>query len=91
MATLQVKGMDNRLYQALSRRAQLDNRSISQEVIKIIEDHLATPPKTAEQQTNEFLKLSGSWEDSRSAKAIARDMKNSRKNRNPKRSPSPGF
>ncbi len=43
MAVLQVRNMADDLYGALGRRAALDNRSISQEVVEIIEKYLATP------------------------------------------------
>ena len=43
MATLQVKGMDDRLYDALAARAAGENRSISQQVVTIIRDFLARP------------------------------------------------
>ena len=46
MANLQVKSMDDQLYQALGKRAAMDQRSISQEVIFIIKDYLRIPKKT---------------------------------------------
>ena len=46
MANLQVRGIEDRLYEALRARAELDNRSISQEVVTIIEQFLARPAET---------------------------------------------
>ncbi len=43
MATLQVKGMDDALYEGLKRRAELKHRSVSQEVVHLIESHLNGP------------------------------------------------
>ena len=41
MATLQVKGLDDSLYLALGARASIDNRSVSQEVVTMIQEFLA--------------------------------------------------
>lgn len=35
MATLQVKGMNDRLYESLKARAEADRRSVSQEVVYV--------------------------------------------------------
>jgi plasmid stability protein len=79
MATLQVKGVDEDLYRALGARARRDNRSISQEVVKLIQDFLARPDGSAEESTRAFLALCGSWNDSRSAREIARSIRKSRR------------
>ncbi len=39
MANLQVRDIDDKLYDSLKRRADLEHRSISQEVVMIIESH----------------------------------------------------
>jgi plasmid stability protein len=79
MATLQVKGVDEDLYRALAARAKRDNRSISQEVVKLIRDFLARPDGSAEESTRAFLALCGSWNDARTARAIAEDIRRSRR------------
>ncbi len=85
MATLQVKGIDNGLYEALKCQAGLDHRSISQEVITIILAFLSQPVKNAEQATADFLKLSGAWAGSESATKIIHQIQTSRKRHsNPK-------
>jgi len=78
MANLQVRDINENLYESLKRRAELEHRSISQEVVMIIESHLKRNNLESEIQTFEFLKLSNSWKDDRSAKEIASDLKNSR-------------
>jgi plasmid stability protein len=78
MATMQIKSMDDQLYNALKIRAKAENRSLSQQVVMIIKDYLSKPDKKAQHQTNEFLKLAGSWKDDRSAETIIQDIKNSR-------------
>lgn len=79
MATLQVKGMDDRLYQALGARATMENRSISQEVVAIIQKYLSSPLRDPQETGRAILELAGSWQDDRSAEKIARDIRRSRR------------
>lgn len=79
MATLQVRGIDDALYRALGARAELENRSISQEVTKMIREFLARPGAVAEEATEAFLRLSGSWRDVRTARDISRDLRKARR------------
>ena len=79
MATLQVKGMDDRLYKALNARATQDNRSISQEVVTIIEEFLSRPGKSPRDNMMAFLELAGAWEDSRTDEEIVKDIRRSRR------------
>jgi plasmid stability protein len=80
MAVLQVRNMDDGLYEALGRRAAMENRSISQEVVAIIQSYLSTPGnfKCAD---DAVLNLAGTWEDRRSAKEIAGDIRKHRATR----------
>ena len=71
MAILQVRSMDDDLYGALGKRAAMENRSISQEVIEIIKRYLATPRSLSAATDEEALRLAGSWDDSRSAEELA--------------------
>ncbi len=70
MATLQVRDLDDRLYNFLKTSARLENRSISQEVITMLEQYLNSPGNAVANTTLDFLALSGSWKDDRSADAI---------------------
>jgi plasmid stability protein len=79
MATLQVKGIDDRLYEALRARAARENRSISQEVVTIIQQYLACPGKDIQSTGEAILELAGSWQDGRSAEEIVRDIRQSRR------------
>lgn len=79
MATLQVKGMDDDLYRALAARAAREGRSISQQVTRMIQDHLASTRDGAEKRTTDLLELSGSWVDDRAAEEIATDLRRSRR------------
>ncbi|MDA1044849.1 MAG: antitoxin [Verrucomicrobia bacterium] len=80
MAVLQVRNMADDIYGALGRRAALDNRSISQEVIEIIERYLATPRNLAAADV-EALGLAGSWNDSRPAGEIVGAIRKERSTR----------
>ena len=77
MANLQVRDINDRLYEALKRRAEMDHRSISQEVVQILESSLGTDMR-AETQTLAFLNLTGSWKDKRTAEQIIKDINSSR-------------
>jgi plasmid stability protein len=80
MATLQVRDLDDLLYQTLKKRAKSQHRSLSQEVIHIIEDYLSKPPNDSATQTELFLKLSGSWQGPETAEDILRSIRRSRVN-----------
>lgn len=79
MATLQVKGIDDDLYRALGARAALDHRSISQEVVSMIQESLARRHPGPQEATKAFLELAGSWIDGRSAQEIARSIRKARR------------
>lgn len=80
MATLQVRDIDDRLYESLRERAARQRRSISQEVILILERYLSTPTALDPNPTDEFLALAGSWGDDRDAATIVEDLRSSRRN-----------
>ena len=78
MAILQVRDIDDKLYESLKKLAAYEKRSINQEVIHIIEAFMANPDLHNVDYTDEFLKLSGSWEDDRSAEEIVKDLRSHR-------------
>lgn len=80
MAILQVRDIDDRLYSSLKAIAKSKNRSISQEVISIIEKYLANPAIFKNNPTREFIALSGAWGDERSADEIIDSIEKSRNN-----------
>lgn len=80
MAILQVRDIDDRLYASLKAVAKSQNRSISQEVISIIEKYLSNPSIYKNNPTREFIALSGAWEDKRNADEVIDLIKKSRKN-----------
>ena len=80
MAILQVRDIDDRLYASLKAIAKSQNRSISQEVISIIEKYLSNPAIYKSNPTRDFIALSGSWNDDRSADEVIESIQQSRKN-----------
>lgn len=79
MATLQVRSIDEKLYKALGRRATMDNRSISQEVVSILQAYLSAPKVRHENSTQAFLELCGTWSDDRTEQEIADEIRRDRK------------
>ena len=79
MAILQVRDIDDRIYENLKKISQQNKRSISQEVIHIIEMYLSDPQILKKKNsTEEFLRLVGSWEDDRSAEETIAEIRKGR-------------
>jgi predicted CopG family antitoxin len=78
MAILQLRDIDDNLYEALKTLAKKERRSISQEVIMMIESYINNPKRTAPESTEEFLNLS--WHGSESADEIINSIRKQRKN-----------
>ena len=79
MATLQVRDMDDRLYNFLKTSARLKNRSISQEVVTIIQNYLNSSKTASTNATLEFLSLTGAWKEEKSAVAIIKQIRKGRR------------
>ncbi|MEA2083268.1 MAG: antitoxin [Thermodesulfobacteriota bacterium] len=79
MATLQVRSIDDQLYKALGRRATMENRSISQEVIAIIKAYLSSPKLQHENSTRDFLAMCGTWDDKRNPEEIIEEIRQDRR------------
>jgi plasmid stability protein len=79
VAILQVRDIEDKLYDTLRQKAQCENRSISQEVISILEKYLSAPDFDMLNTTREFLNLS--WDDDRDAEEIVKDIAAGRKNK----------
>lgn len=82
MANLQVRDIDNRLYESLKKRAELEHRSVSQEVVMIIESHLKRDNLETEIQTLEFLKHTNSWIYDKNAKDLISELRSARSKTN---------
>lgn len=79
MAILQVRDLDDRLYLSLKEIAKRENRSLSQEVISILEKYLSNPRIFKNNPTHDFLNLCSSWDDGRSSGEIISDIRKGRK------------
>ncbi|MDA8163460.1 MAG: hypothetical protein M0017_00315 [Desulfobacteraceae bacterium] len=82
MANLQIKGMDDQLYEDLKRQAAEENRTVTQEVVHLLRSHLASrkTSKAARTPAEVLLELSGAWEDGRPAGDIVNEILESRRN-----------
>jgi len=82
VAILQIKGIDDALYARIKRMAAADNRSISQEVLHLIEEYLKRQDDQPVIPTSAraLLALAGSWDDERGADEISAAVKAARRN-----------
>ena len=81
MSNLQIKGIDENLYQELKQLAADENRSVSQQVLFLIRNHLARKHTRHQTETaaQALMALAGSWEDSRTEEQIIQDIKSARR------------
>jgi plasmid stability protein len=80
MAILQVRDIDDKLYQALKKRAKDERRSVSQEIIKIVEDYLESKEPSDQNSTTEFLNLS--WQSDETAEELIGNIRSNREENN---------
>jgi hypothetical protein len=82
MANLQIKGIDDRLYNELKRIAAEENRSVSQQTLFLVKDYLAKRQKVRGTKSpgQVLIELSGSWKDDRSPGEIVSEIRKARKN-----------
>lgn len=81
MANLQIKGIDDAIYEELKKLAAAENRSISQQTLFLIKDYLAKKQRVCALKTpvQVLLELAGSWEGKESAEEIIARIKKVRK------------
>ncbi len=81
MANLQIKGIDDAIYEELKKLAAAENRSVSQQTLLLIKDYLAKKQVRALKTPVEILlELAGSWEGEESAEEIIVKIKKARRN-----------
>jgi len=82
MANLQIKGIEDKLYQELKSMASDENRSISQQMLFLIRKYLSKKSRIDQLKppAQVLLELSGSWQDSRDTETIIAEIKSARKN-----------
>ena len=81
MANLQIKGIQDELYAEIKKLAAAENRSVSQQVLFLLKEHLARKRYLHAGKTpaQVLLDLSGSWEDNRGAQQIIDEIRQARK------------
>ncbi|MEE9120246.1 MAG: hypothetical protein V3U56_03020 [Syntrophobacteria bacterium] len=81
MANLQIKNIQDELYEEIKKLALAENRSVSQQVLFLVKEYLAKRKHltAAKSPAQVLLELSGSWEDDRDAKQIIKQIKGARK------------
>ncbi len=82
MANLQIKGIEDELYQELKKMAAEENRSVSQQALFLVKEYLARKRhlRTLRTPAQILLDLSGSWEDNRDPAKIVTQVKKARRN-----------
>ena len=81
MANLQIKGIQDELYEEIKKLASAENRSVSQQVLFLVKEYLAKRKHiTATRSPAQvLLELSGSWEDNMNAEQIIMQLRSARK------------
>ena len=81
MANLQIKNIQDELYEEIKKLAAAENRSVSQQVLYLVKEYLAKKKRltAAKSPAQVLLELFGSWEDDRSAEQIVKEIKSARK------------
>jgi len=82
VANLQIKGIQDELYEEIKKLAAAENRSVSQQVLFLLKQYVARAkhPGTLDTPAQVLLALSGSWQDDRPAQEIITEIKEARKN-----------
>ena len=82
MANLQIKGIDDELYNEIKKLAATEKQSVSQQILFLVKNYLAKKPRcdAAKTPSEVLLELYGSWQDEREADQIIDQIKKDRKN-----------
>ncbi|MFZ2630774.1 MAG: hypothetical protein WA081_06605 [Desulfosalsimonadaceae bacterium] len=82
MANLQIKGIPSEFYDQIKDMAEAENRSVSQQVLYLIKEHMAKgrAVKTIKTPAQVLLELAGSWSDAKDAEEIVMELKKGRSN-----------
>jgi hypothetical protein len=77
-----MKGIKDELYAQIKNLAASQNRSVSQQVLFLIKEHVSKKKHldTIKTPAQVSLELSGSWEDNRKPEDIVKEIKRARKN-----------
>jgi hypothetical protein len=80
MANLQIKGIDDELYDEIKKLAAAEKRSVSQQILFLVRSYLVKKPRcdAAKSPSEVLLELHGSWQDERKADDIIDQVKKAR-------------
>lgn len=83
MANLQIKGIDDVLYAQIKDLAAAENRSVSQQILFLVNRYIANKKQfdKAKSPAEILLELSGSWQDERNARTIVSEIRKSRRSK----------
>lgn len=82
MANLQIKGIDDDLYNDIKKLAASQNRSVSQQTLMLLRQYVSKQHQIEKIKSpvQVLLDLSGAWDDERPSEEIIMDIKKDRKN-----------
>ena len=82
MANLQIKGMDDGIYEELKKLAAKENRSVSQQTLFLVKEYLTKKQhiRSLKPPAQHLLDLFGSWKNDQNSKTIIYQIKKGRKN-----------
>lgn len=82
MANLQIKGIEDDLYNEIKKMAAAENRSVSQQILFLVKSYMAKRARCdfARSPADVLIDLHGSWQDERDAEKIIGQLKKARKN-----------
>jgi hypothetical protein len=82
MANLQIKGIDDELYNEIKKLAASEKRSVSQQVLFLVKSYMANKRRfdSVKTPSEVLLELHGSWQDESEADQIIDQIKMARKN-----------
>jgi len=81
MANLQIKGIEDDLYNEIKKMAAADNRSVSQQILFLVKSYMSKKPRwnATKSAAEVLIDLHGSWQDERDADQIIDQVKRARR------------
>jgi hypothetical protein len=81
MANLQIKGIEDDLYNEIKKMAAADNRSVSQQILFLVKSYMSKNPRwnATKSAAEVLIDLHGSWQDERDADQIIDQVKRARR------------
>jgi hypothetical protein len=82
MANLQIKGIEDDLYEEIKKMAAAENRSVSQQVLYLVKSYISKKGRWdgVKSPAEVLIDLHGSWQDEREAGQIIGQVKRARRN-----------